>query len=264
MTSKPQIITVVGATASGKTDLARRLALMHNGEIVSADSRQVYRYLDLGTGKDGELRTNETSSSLTALYPQLRYLDDNIPQWLTDFVDPNETYTVAEYQKAAYEVIDDILSRGKTPIICGGTGLYVTSVIEGYEFSAETERDPNNPRHSDGVGRVKKAPDWGVITYGINVPREELHKRIDQRLIKRLDLGLVQEVRDVMQHHEVTFERLRKLGLEYRFIADYLDGILQYDDMVSQLGFAIHRYARRQLTWFRNHGDVKWIESQNV
>lgn len=257
MTHKPLVIAVVGPTASGKTALARRLALEHNGEIISADSRQVYRYLDIGTGKDGELQENKTGSKLAIRYPQLRYLEDDIPQWLTDFVDPNETYTVTEYQQAAYQVIDDILSRDKTPILCGGTGLYVSAVLEGYQFQT-VDRSAVNPRHSDGSMKVKKAPDWDVKEIGINLPREELHSRIDERLDKRLEQGLVEEVKQLIERHNVTPERLRRFGLEYRYIMDYLDDLLSYDLMHEQLKYAIHRYARRQLTWSRNHGKVEW------
>lgn len=259
MAHKPRIITVVGATASGKTDLARRLALLVDGEIVSADSRQVYKFLDIGTGKDGSLQPNTIpDTQLAVRYPQLRYIDD-IPQWLTDFIDPHERYSVADYQAAAYEVIDDIIRRGKTPIITGGTGLYVSAVTMGYDFSVQPGRDAQNPRHSNKTNYNKKAPEWDLVELGINLPREALHQRIDARVDSRLAQGMIEEAQSLITDHGLTTEQLRRFGLEYRYLADHLDGLLIQEQLAEQLKYAIHRYARRQLSWFRNHGNVQWI-----
>lgn len=259
MDQNPKIIAIVGPTASGKTSLARRLALEYNGELISADSRQVYRGLDLGTGKEGELKANTTGSKLTSAYPELRYLGE-IPQWLIDIADPQDTYTVAEYQQAAYAVVKDILARGKTPIFVGGTGLYVSAVFEGYDFSPTVIRDPNNPRHADKSSYKKSPPAWDLLEIGLDLPREVLYQRIDTRVDQRLAEGMIQEAQ-ALEANGLSLDRMRSFGLEYRYLADYLTGQLDQMEMVEQLKFAIHRYARRQLTWFRHHGHVQWINS---
>lgn len=254
--TRTKIIAVVGPTASGKTDLARFLASECNGEIVSVDSRQIYKGLDIGTGKEGELRPN--TISLSNKYPTLRYLG-NIPQWLIDIADPTDTMTAAEFQTAAYEVTNDIASRGKVPVLTGGTGLYVSALIEGYEFSAETARDKQNNRHADKNTYKKSPPNWDVLLLGIDIPREELYTRIDKRLRARIDAGLIDEGKSLLAAG-VSLEKLRKFGLEYRFLADVLDGTLNEDLFASRLATAIHQYARRQLTWWRHHGVVHWIK----
>lgn len=259
MNNKPIVITIVGPTASGKTNLARRLALVYDGELVSADSRQVYKHLNIGTGKDGELRPNTVpNTSLANRYPELRYIND-IPQWLTDFVEPQRFYTVAEYQQAAYEVVDDILRRGKLPIIVGGTGLYISAITQGYDFSPDAQRDPNNPRHSDKQYHQKTPPNWQLVELGIDIPPDTLRKCIDARLRSRVNDGLITEARTLHTSHRLSLERLRAFGLEYKYLADLIDGRYTEDECLQQLAFAIHRYARRQRTWFRHHGNVQWL-----
>lgn len=259
MSNPPLIITIVGPTASGKTDLARRLAMTYNGELVSADSRQVYKHLNIGTGKDGDLRTNDVAgTNLAERYPELRYLGD-IPQWLTDYVDPERMYTVAEYQQAAYEVIDDILRRGKLPIIVGGTGLYVSAVTLGYDFSPDAQRDQRNPRHSDKQHHKRTPPGWRLLEIGLDVPHDGLRERIDARLLSRVEQGLITETQTLHESHRLSLERLRAFGLEYKYLADLIDGQYTETECLRQLAFAIHRYARRQRTWFRHHGNVQWL-----
>lgn len=249
---------VVGPTASGKTDLARRLAIKYGGEIVSADSRQVYKRLDIGTGKDGVLQTNQTKSPyLGEQYSKVRYID-TVPQWLTDFMEPTESFTVVEYQKRASEVINDILSRNKLPIITGGTGLYVTALIEGYQFKENRGRYIQSPRHVGGPYQ-KDPPNWNVKCIGIDIPREELYKRIDKRLDDRMKVGLVKEARQLIDSG-LSFSRLRQLGLEYKYLADLLEGNINQDKFVNQLRSAIHAFARRQLTWWRHHGNINWVK----
>ncbi len=261
-TDRPLVIAVVGPTASGKTNLARFLAMQFNGEIVSADSRQIYKWLDIGTGKDGELQPNMVAETrLKDLYPQLRYID-TIPQWLTDFVDPNENFTVADFQARALEVIEDILERGKLPIITGGTGLYISALIEGYEFTGNQARDKNNPRHAQKTKYHKSPPNWDVLYFGTDLPRQELYERIDRRLHERIKIGLIDEGKALVQKG-LTYDRMRAFGLEYRYLADLIEGVLSEKEFESQLSAAIHQFARRQLTWWRHHGNVTWVTSSS-
>ncbi len=259
MSSKPKILSVVGPTASGKTELARHLATQFNGEIVSADSRQIYRDLDIGTGKEGELRVISTDlSPLAATYPELRFLGD-VPQWLIDIVDPTERFTVAEYQEQAYVVIDDILRRGKLPIICGGTGLYINALVKGYVFDQNVPRDENNPRHSAGNHLEQQPPEWDLLTFGVEVDRDELYRRIDQRVDDRIASGMIQEGRKLIEQG-IPIERLKQFGLEYKFLAGLYEKELSLEAFKQKLKYAIHGYARRQLTWFRKYGEIEWIK----
>lgn len=237
MTNKPTVITIVGPTASGKTDLARFLATELNGEVISADSRQIYRRLDIGTGKED-------------ISP--------IKQHLIDIVDPEERYTVADWQRDALAAVDDIVSRGKLPIICGGTGLYVSALTEGFDFSENTARSETNPRHSAGSTK-KNPPDWNLIEIGVDLPREELMKRINKRVETRIDSGMIQEAKDLMDSG-VSAEWLRSIGLEYKYMVDLLEGKLIITEFTEQLKADIRRYAKRQITWFRHHGNVQWIK----
>lgn len=257
--NRPKVLVIVGPTASGKTNLARFLAHRFNGEIVSADSRQVYRSLDIGTGKEGLLQDNMTGSVLAHKYPRLRYLDDT-PQWLIDIADLLDEFSVAEYQKRAYEVIEDIVNRGKLPIIVGGTGLYVSALVEGYQFKENMPRSSANSRHSVG-NNEKMPPDWSVLALGTDLPREELYRRIDKRLKQRLDSGMIEEAKKLLESG-ISADRLRQFGLEYRYLADLLEGKLTEKDFITKLKHAIHSFARRQLTWFRHHGNVSWISDK--
>ncbi len=255
-----KLIAIVGPTAAGKTRLAVALAKQFNGELVSADSRQVYEQLNIGSGKEGESRQN-TISTLADRYPSLHYIDD-IPQWLIDIVPPTVNFTVAEYQERAYAVIADIHKRGKLPLLVGGTGLYVTAVLEGYQFKTGLARQSLNPRHAAGKAD-KQAPDWQTLTLGIDLPKAVLYQKIDQRLDHRLTLGLVTEGQRLIENG-VSQARLREFGLEYRFLADYLIGAVSYETGVERLKQAIHQFARRQMTWFRHHGSVRWISSDQA
>lgn len=235
---RPKIVTVVGPTASGKTNLARFLAERFNGELISADSRQIYRRLDIGTGKEKD-----------------------IAHHLVDIIEPMEKYTVADWQRDALATIDDVLKRGKLPIIVGGTGLYVSALLEGYDFSQEAERNPDNPRHSAGNYK-KNPPEWEVLELGIDLPREELYHRIDQRVDDRIKQGMVGEVQSLLSSG-VSAQWLRSIGLEYRFMVDLLESQLTKEEFREQLKFAIHQFARRQLAWWRHHGSVAWIADQD-
>ena len=279
----PKLIVILGTTACGKSGLGVELARHVGGEIVSADSRQVYRGLDLGTGKVTEEEMG------------------GIPHHLLDVVEPNESYSVAQFQKDAYAAIDDILARGKVPLLVGGTGLYVRAVAEGYTFRdsqpnpalrAELEQKSTgelyamfqektgrtlsggeeNNRHrlvrtmekvlsGEDLTEAPRAPRYQVLQLGLTYPREELCRRIDERLLRRLDDGMVEEVAR-LRENGATDAFLEGLGLEYRYILWYLTGKLPSKEaLIDELGRAIKRFAKRQMVWFQKDQDVLWLDT---
>lgn len=279
----PKLIVILGTTACGKSGLGVELARQVGGEIVSADSRQVYRGLDLGTGKVTEEEMG------------------GIPHHLLDVVEPNERYSVAQFQTDAYAAIDDILVRGKVPLLVGGTGLYVRAVAEGYTFResppnpalrAELEQKSagelyamfqeqtgrtlsggeENNRHrlvrtmekilsGEDLTEAPRAPRYQVLQLGMTYPREELCRRIDERLLRRLDDGMVEEVAR-LREEGATDAFLEGLGLEYRYILWYLTGKLPSKEaLIDELGRAIKRFAKRQMVWFQKDRDVLWLDT---
>lgn len=221
------LITVLGPTASGKTSYAVSLAhaLGHDAEIISADSRQVYRGMDIGTGKD-----------------LCEYGD--VPYHLIDIVPAGSQYNVYEYQKDFLRCYADIRSRGAIPILCGGTGMYISAVTSAYDFS---ERRPlSAPKESLPREGFPAKPYF----IGTLVSREVRNERIDKRLDARLEEGMVDEVRSLLDSG-VPAETLIGYGLEYKFVTLYLQGELDYAQMRSGLATAIHQFAKRQMTWFR-------------
>lgn len=279
-----QLIVIVGPTSSGKTKLAVELARKFNGEIVSADSRQVYRDMDIGTGKD------------LALY-------GFVPYHLIDIVSPRTHFTLAQYQKRAYRTIEDILRREKMPILAGGTGLYVQAVVDGYmlpqappnrvlrkklaALSLLTLRaklrkldpttyctiDKNNRRRLEraieicaitgqplAVQRIKHAPSYDMLMLGLEVPRAVLHKRINTRLKVRLKQGMVQEV-ERLHSQGVSWKRLESFGLEYKWASCFLRDRDNYETMVCGLSRAIKDFARRQMTWFKRDKRIVWVKN---
>ena len=283
--SLPKLVVILGPTACGKSGLGVALAKKYGGEIVSADSRQVYRGLDLGTGK---------------ITPQEM---DGIPHHLLDVADPGEQYSVARFQPMAYEAIDGILSRGKLPFLVGGTGLYVRSVAEGYVFH-EAPPDPalrselealptqalrdrltaagveldedcynNRPRlvrllekslhGEDPHAEAERDPRYDVLTLGVSYPRETVCQRIDQRLLARLDAGMIEEVAN-LRKNGVSDEFLEGLGLEYRYILHHLTGELPTEEtLIEELGRAIKRFAKRQVSWFKKDKNVHWLDMEH-
>jgi len=273
---KPKILVILGPTASGKTSLAVKLAKEFNGEIISADSRQVFRGMDIGTGKDlGE------------------YSD--VPYHLIDVVNPEEEFNLLKYQKLANKAIKDILSRGKLPIIAGGTGLYLQAIVDGYqldrnipdpkrraeltamsvsqlyqllekekpEFAASINNsDRNNPRRLIRYVEImesgetpktisKKTAPYDFLLLGLQQDDETMRARIIKRIKDRLDNeDMVGEVERLIDEG-ISLVRLNSFGLEYRHIAWYLQDKLDYDDMVERLGLATYRFAKRQKTWFK-------------
>lgn len=274
MEKKP-FITVLGPTASGKTAFAARLAYALDGEIISADSRQIYRQMDIGTGKDlSEYSINDTS----------------IPYHLIDIRQPGEKYTLFDYQHDFHNAYNDILSRNKTPILCGGTGLYIESVLKGYnlpdvpangELRAVLEkktleeltgilqsyRPLHNITDTDSKKRAIRAieieeykskqessattfPPIKSIILGLDIDREFRRKKITTRLHARLQEGMIEEIEKIL-HSGVPPEDLIYYGLEYKFVTLHVTGELSYEEMFRQLEIAIHQFAKRQMTWFR-------------
>ncbi|HLG60684.1 MAG TPA: tRNA (adenosine(37)-N6)-dimethylallyltransferase MiaA [Ktedonosporobacter sp.] len=286
---QPDLIVVLGPTASGKSSLGIALAQHVHGEIVSADSRQVYRGLDIGTAK---------------VTPEERAL---VPHHLLDVVDPQEIYTVAQYQHQAIAAIDDILGRRLQPLLVGGSPHYIQAVVDHLDIPAVPpqpelrtqlegcplaallaqleELDPqsaavidrNNPRRviralevclvtgkPFSQQRGIAAPLYRCLLLGIQWPREVLYRRIDERVDERMHQGMVDEVRHLIEQG-IDHERLEALGLEYRFISRWLRGEYSSEaEMVQRLKYAIHDFTRRQLTWFRKDGRIVWIEGSDT
>lgn len=231
--SLPKIVTVVGPTASGKTSLGVFLCQKFNGEIISADSRQVYRGLDLGTGKEGVLSNHA------------RWLE-GVPQYLIDVRDPEEKFNVYDFKAMAELMIEDIAARNHLPVIVGGTGLYIDALVENYDFAGRDQKKKNSPKYQ-------------VLQIGIKIPRDELYRRIDLRVDRRISEGMIGEVKGLLDSG-VSPAWLISLGLEYKYLTEYLIGkIPDRDQAIQKLKFAIHHYARRQLIWFRHHGYIHWV-----
>lgn len=282
------MLAVVGPTACGKTALAVDLARLVGGEVISADSRQVYRGMDIGTGKDlGE------------------YVRDGkaVPVHLVDIVDAGEKYNLFEFQRDFLAAYEDIKQRGAFPVMCGGSGMYVESVLRGYrlipvpenaalrasleEKSLEeltailsTYKQLHNNTDTDTKKRAIRAieieeyyaacpveertfPQIRTLTMGVDVSREVRRERISARLRSRLAEGLVEEVERLLASG-ITAEQLIYYGLEYKFVTLYVTGQLPYDEMVNGLEIAIHQFAKRQMTWFRGMEkrgtEICWVD----
>ena len=270
------LITILGPTASGKTTLAVALAAHLDTEIISADSRQIYRSMDIGTGKD---------------LAEYSYEGKQIPYHLIDICPPGYKYNLFEYIRDYHQAYDDIVARGKTPILCGGTGLYIEAVLKGYalppvpenpelrqsladktlpelEAILQSYKTLHNQTDTDTCKRAIRAieiaeyysrqkpemlephPVENALVVGVNIDRESRRARITQRLHDRLDQGMVAEVQGLLDQG-IDPESLIYYGLEYKYITEYLIGRTTYDQMVSLLEIAIHQFAKRQMTWFR-------------
>ena len=272
---KYDLITILGPTASGKTPLAAALANRLNTEIISGDSRQVYRRMDLGTGKD-----------------LVDYVVDGheVPYHLIDIVEPGYKYNVFEYQRDFLKAYEEITVKGKLPILCGGTGMYIESVLKGYrllpvpenpELRASLEgksleeltrilegyKKLHNSTDVDTCKRAMRAieieeyykqqppeyrefPSLKSLIIGVDIDRELRREKITRRLKQRLDEGMVDEVRGLLAEG-IPAENLIYYGLEYKFLTQYAIGEISYDEMFQQLETAIHQFAKRQMTWFR-------------
>ncbi|WP_257658535.1 tRNA (adenosine(37)-N6)-dimethylallyltransferase MiaA [Parapedobacter lycopersici] len=289
MKNTPPLLVIFGPTASGKTSLAIAVAKQVNGEIISADSRQVYRGMDIGTGKDLEL-----------------YQD--IPYHLIDIRDAGDTYHVAQYQQDFRKAMNTVIRRGKQPILCGGTGLYLQAAISGFAYSGvpvvanrrevlekldretllrqlqELPVPPGFTADTSTKKRIIRAieiaewhqehpvprpvqPTIRVQVFGINPPVEVRRQRITDRLVERLDTGLVEEVRRLLDQG-IPPQQLIRYGLEYKYTTQYLLGELDYDTFFARLNTEIHRYAKRQMTYFRKMEKdglaIHWLPQQPI
>ncbi|MBQ6326990.1 MAG: tRNA (adenosine(37)-N6)-dimethylallyltransferase MiaA [Clostridia bacterium] len=279
MDERPVLIVIAGTNASGKSGLGVQLAERYGGEIISADSRQVFRRLDLGSGK---IAPEETRG---------------VPHHLIDVCEPGDFFSMHDFQRLAYAAIDDIHRRGRLPFLVGGTGLYIASVTDGYVMSdaapdlqyrahletfstpalydmlvsavpgIDIERNNRNrvmrvleKLHAGDDFTPRSQPRFRCLKLGVTWDRETLKARIDERLQRRLDQGMIEEVQALIDSG-VSLDFLYKLGLEYRYIARYLTGeIPDRSDMLEQLGNAIKKFAKRQMTWFRRDGDILWLD----
>lgn len=231
------IITVLGPTACGKTTFAAHLAKeMGNAEIISADSRMVYRGMTIGSGKDlKDYDIMDSDGNLT-----------HIPYHLIDICDAGYRFNVYEFLCAFQNAYMDITARGRFPVMCGGTGLYIESVLKSYE-----------------LGNVR-FPKRNSLNIGLKIDRELRRRKITDRLKQRLEEGMVEEVRSLLDR--LTPERLIRYGLEYKYVTLYIIGKLTYDEMFRQLEIAIHQFAKRQMTWFRGMEErrgipIHWIDA---
>jgi tRNA dimethylallyltransferase len=295
-----QMITILGPTASGKTPIAAHLAATIGGEIISADSRQVYRRMDIGTGKD------------LADYVVRREGEKErrkVPYHLIDICEPGTKYNLFEYQQDFFDAYQDIQSRGAVPILCGGTGLYIEAVLKGYQLSPVPQnqalrdslegksleelttvltdlkaRNGSNMHNTTDVDSCQRAiraieietynlehptprrelPPVDSIIIGVNIDRELRREKITRRLKARLEDGMVDEVKALLDEG-IPADDLIYYGLEYKFVTEYLVGKLSYDEMFTRLEIAIHQFAKRQMTWFRGMErrgfKINWIDA---
>lgn len=228
------VITILGPTATGKTHVAVRLAAEINGEIVSGDSRQIYRRMDIGTGKD---------------ISEYTYQGQPIPYYLIDIEEPGVKYNVWRFQQAAYEAIDTIRSHQRPVVLCGGSGMYIEAVLRGYGFENDTMVDER-----------KSVPS---VIFGLHGERDLIRTRITQRLKARLEEGMIDEIQGLLQEG-VSADSLLRYGLEYKFVTLYLQGEIDYNTMFEKLNTAIHQFSKRQMTWFRRMErmgmNIHWID----
>ena len=294
----PQMITILGPTASGKTPLAAALAYEIGGEIISADSRQVYRRMDIGTGKDlADYRHVVDASAV------------DIPYHLIDICEPGTKYNLFQYQQDFFDAYQDIRSRGVVPILCGGTGLYIEAVLKGYKLSpvpqnpelrqqlenktlgeltqmlselkSKTGSNMHNTTDVDSCQRAIRAieietynlehpvprrelPPVDSLIIGVDIDREERRAKITRRLKARLEEGMIDEVKGLLGEG-IPAEDLIYYGLEYKFVTEYILGKTTYDEMFTRLEIAIHQFAKRQMTWFRGMErrgfTIHWIDA---
>ncbi len=278
MSVKPKIVVICGPTAVGKSDFAVEYALKHNGEIISADSRQVYKGLDIGSGK---ITKNEMRG---------------IPHHLLDVANPKKIFTVSDFQKLGNKVIQKILEKKKLPIICGGTGFYIDALVTGMIlpevkpnkelrmkiqalsieklFKMLQKLDPIRAKTIDKQNKVrliraieiskalgsvpvmsKKSP-FNVKYIGLTLPPEKLKERIKVRLLKRLS-GMIREVKQ-LHSNGVSWKRLESLGLEYKYLARFLQSKISKSEMIESLLREICQYAKRQMTWFKRNKEISW------
>lgn len=277
-----QVLAIVGPTASGKTALGVELALAQSGEVVSADSRQVYRGLNLGTGKVTPVERRA------------------VPHHLLDVADPRERFTVHDFVRLGRAAMSGIAARGKLPIVVGGTGLYVDALLGSVPLNApppdpvlrariatsdvtmlrdelkqvDPERyartDLKNRRRVERALEISLSPpsinyelpaiSFSTTWIGLTLPRDVLKERIHTRLVGRLEAGMLDEAQK-LHTSGLTYKRMDELGLEYRYMSKHLKGLLSYDEMVATLESEIYKYAKRQMTWFKRNKEIHWLDA---
>jgi len=282
---KPKIIIICGPTATGKTSLSIDLAKKYNGEIVSADSRQIYIGLDIGSAK---ITTDEMGG---------------IPHYMIDVADPREIFSVQQYTQMTNDIISEIQSRGKTAIIYGGTGMYIDSLVNGtqfpevppnYELRKELEKkstselysllkekdprrsqtiDPDNPVRLvraleviDTIGavpKIRKKSKYRTLYIGLDTSKEHLNQRIKKRIIDRFENEEMLQEAINLHKNGLSYERMEKLGLEYRYMARHLQGYISYQEMITQLTTKTIQFAKRQRTWFKRNKKIHWFNPIN-
>jgi len=285
---KQKIIVILGPTASGKSDLAVEIALRHNGEVISADSRQIYKDLDIGSGKITEEETK------------------GVPHHLLSFVEPQNTYSVAEYQKDAEKAIQGVLDRGNLPILCGGTGFYIQSIVDGFVppkveadwslrkylgkkpveelFGMLKELDPERAENIDvknphrliraieiakKLGKVpnmnykSRIINYEILQIGIKLPDEVLKEKIAKRVKGMIDEGLLDEVKGLYAS-ELSWDKIEEFGFEYKYPAMFLRGEINGKEMLERMILKNQQYAKRQMTWFKRDERIKWLAPSNV
>jgi tRNA dimethylallyltransferase len=283
-----KLITILGPTATGKTKLAAYLAYRINGEIISADSRQVFKKMNIGTGKD---------------YSDYVVEGKTIPYHLIDIAEPGEEFSVFDFRRNFINAFNDIASKNKTAILCGGTGLYIESVLKNYNLPEVTENSKlrnslsdksineltkilsglkplhnttdtvNKERllraieiesfHKEHANKTPELPKFDSYVFGVNYERNVVMERITLRLKERLQNGMIEEVESLVKKG-IPVERLKSYGLEYKFITQFLLNEIPYDEMFRLLNIAIHQFSKRQMTWFRrmekNGIKINWID----
>lgn len=291
--SKPKVIVICGPTASGKTALSIELAKRINGEIVSADSMQIYEEMDIGTAKP----TKEEMAG--------------IKHYLIGEISPTTRYSVADYKKAALEAINEIIQKGKTPIVVGGTGLYIDSLVYGIEYDdievdldyrkkleeiagqkgldylyneakkidpkamekisindkkrifrvLEIYQSTGKTKTEQEIESRKKDNPYNYFVFAIDMERSKLYERINKRVDIMLEMGLVDEVKQVTEKYKNLPTAIQGLG--YKEVREYLDGKCSYEEMVEKIKIETRHYAKRQLTWFRKNKEIIWIDGLN-
>ena len=323
-TLKP-LIVILGPTSSGKTEMGFKLAKKYNGEIVNADSRQIYKEMDIGTGspvnchselnrwlhspeglwsRNAKYNKNiiQLQKGSTGLPPQWSQQINNIPHHLFHIKTPNQKFSLSQYKKLAIKTINNIHKQGKIPILVGGTGLYVSSIVDNLEipkaipnqkirkrlekhtgkflFKKLKEVDPNSAKiigednkrkliralevyeitgKPFSIQQVKGDPLFNILQIGIKINREKLYEKIDARVDKMIKVGLVKETKKLSQKY--SFDLPAMSGIGYYEIDSYLKNEISIDEAIQKIKFRTHRYARRQMTWFKRDERIKWIEN---
>lgn len=303
---KPKIVVIVGPTCSGKSELAVKLAKKFNGEIISVDSRQVYRDLNIGTGKvPGRWHklnypSGERSLAKWIVLGNKIFMYKDTPHHLIDEVKPQKIFTVAQYQKRAKKIIRSVTQRGKMPILAGGTGFWIDAVVYGINFpkvppniklrkrlsrksaqkllqilrKLDRKRakiiEQKNPRRliraieiAKKLGKVptiKRKNPYTALWIGIQLTAQDLKKKIHKRIISQINEGMIDEAK-ILHKNGLSWRRFYELGLEYKFLADYLTKKRDQKEMTEQLEKAINDYARRQIVWFKKNSEIHWVNS---